>query len=151
MKLKIPHFHNALPKVGRGPSKEASRRYFSYCKVCINFRQSKIGIFRQTQATLKFQPSYPLHFLFFFIFYWIIIDLQYCICFRCTAKCFSYTYSYIHSFSDFFSHIDYHGILSEFSVLYSRSLLIIYFIYVACYMLIPNSYIIPPPTKFPLW
>ena len=29
-----------------------------------------------------------------------IVDLQYCVSFRCTAKWSSYTYTYIHSFSD---------------------------------------------------
>ena len=44
----------------------------------------------------------PLFFLIciFFKFYWIIVDLQCCVSFRCTAKWFSYTYTYIHSFSD---------------------------------------------------
>ena len=31
-------------------------------------------------------------------FYWSIVDLQYCISFRCTAKWFSYTYIYLSTF-----------------------------------------------------
>ena len=38
----------------------------------------------------------------------------------------------------------------EFSVLYSRSLLVIYFKYNSVYMSIPNSLIIPPPHPSPL-
>ena len=41
--------------------------------------------------------------LFFFKYFnFIIVDLQCCVSFRCTAKWFSYTYTYIHSFSDSF-------------------------------------------------
>ena len=42
-------------------------------------------------------------------------------------------------FFRFFSHTGYTEYLVEFPVLYSRSLLIIYFIYSSVYMLIPNS------------
>ena len=45
-------------------------------------------------------------------------------------------------------HTGYIRILIEFPVLYSRSLLITYFIYSSVYMLIPKIY--PSPT-FPLW
>ena len=48
-------------------------------------------------------------------FYWRIVDLKYCISFRCTAKQISYTYRvYIYPFFfRFFSHIGYYRILSK--------------------------------------
>ena len=39
---------------------------------------------------------------------------------------------------------------TEYSSLYSRALLVIYFIYSNLYLLIPNSQFIPP-YPFPLW
>ena len=72
-----------------------------------------------------------------FILYWSIVDLQYCVSFRCTAKLLSYTY--IHSFSDSFPVQVITGYGVEFPVLCSRSLLITCFIYSRVYMLIPNS------------
>ena len=59
--------------------------------------------------------------------------------------------SVIHIFIRFqlFIHIGYYRILSEFPVLYSRSLLVIFFIYSNICMLIPNSYFILPLTPFP--
>ena len=46
-------------------------------------------------------PTFPLIFCIFkFNFYWSIVDLQWCVCFGCTAKCISYTYTCIHSFLD---------------------------------------------------
>ena len=38
----------------------------------------------------------------FFILCWSMVDLQYCVSFRCTAKWIGYTYTYICSFSDSF-------------------------------------------------
>ena len=38
---------------------------------------------------------------YFKIFNWIIVDLQCCLSFRCTAEWLSYTYTHIHSFLDF--------------------------------------------------
>ena len=84
---------------------------------------------------------YRAQSLFFFnlifILYWSIVDLQYCVSFRCTAKLLSYTY--IHSFSDSFPVQVITGYGVEFPVLCSRSLLITCFIYSRVYMLIPNS------------
>ena len=48
-------------------------------------------------------PEGPCSFFCFnliFILYWSIVDLQYCVSFRCIAKWFSSTYTYIYSFSD---------------------------------------------------
>ena len=85
-----------------------------------------------------------LYFSFSFInfFYWSIVDLQCCVSFRYTAKWFIFLYicvcicMYVYIF--FFrllSLIGYYKILSMFPVLYSRSLLVIYFIYSSMYML----------------
>ena len=49
-------------------------------------------------------------------------------------------------FLKFFSHLVCYIILSRFSVLYNRSLLVIYFKYINVYLLIPNSLIIPSST-----
>ena len=70
-----------------------------------------------------------------FFFNYIIVDLQGCIAFKYTANWFIHThtytriYTYIHSFSDSFSLYVITKCSVEFCVLYSRSLLIIYFIY----------------------
>ena len=74
--------------------------------------------------------------LFFFNFYWSIVDLQCCVSFSYTAKWISYTYTYIYI---------YIYILSRVPVLYSRSLLVIHFIYSSVYMSIPMSQFNPPP------
>ena len=47
-----------------------------------------------------------------FILYWSIVDLQYCVSFRCTATWFGYTYIYPFFFR-FFSHVGYYGILTR--------------------------------------
>ena len=46
--------------------------------------------------------SFSFIFNLIFILYWNIVDLQYCISFRHTAKWFSYMYTYILSLSDSF-------------------------------------------------
>ena len=52
---------------------------------------------------------------------------------RYTAEWISYTYTYIHSVLDYFSHIGHYRVLNRvFAVLYSRSLLVVYFIYNRC-------------------
>ena len=78
-------------------------------------------------------------------FYWSVVDLQCCVSFRCTAKWISYTYTYIHSFLGSFPIYVITEYWVEFPVLYSRSLLVIYFIYSSVYMSIPISRFIPPP------
>ena len=54
-----------------------------------------------------------------------------------------YIYMYPFFFK-IFSHLGYYRILSSFPVLYSRSLLVIYFKHSRVYMSIPNSQSIPP-------
>ena len=84
---------------------------------------------------------FPVSHCIFKKFYWRIVDLQCCVSFRCTAKWFSYTYinTYIHSFSDSFPIWFITECWVEFPVLYSRSLLVICFIYCSVCMLIPSS------------
>ena len=87
----------------------------------------------------------PVSFFFFLInFHWSIVDLH-CVSLRCTAKWFGYTYTYIHSFLDSFPIQVITEYWVEFPVLYSRSLIVIYFIYGSVYMSIPISQFIPPP------
>ena len=56
---------------------------------------------------------------------WSLLDLQYCVSYRCRAKWFSYLYF---SISDYFSIIGYFKILILLPALYSKSLFI-YFVY----------------------
>ena len=61
------------------------------------------------QPSLSWSAS-PQLFLFYFIFYWSIVNLQCCVSFKCTARWFIYTY--IHAFFfRFFSIIGYYKIL----------------------------------------
>ena len=85
--------------------------------------------------------SHWIFFLFsiYFLFYTGVELINNVVCFRCTEKLFSYTYTYIRSFPYFPSHIDYYKVSSEFPVLCSRALLVIYFIYSIVYMFIWNS------------
>ena len=66
-------------------------------------------------------PGKPL------ISFYIMIDLQYCVSFKYTAKWFIFTY--IHFVFRFFSHIGYYRILSRVPWAIPRSLLITYFMY----------------------
>ena len=77
-----------------------------------------------------------------------MVELQCCVSFRCTAKWISYTYTYIHSFLDSFPIYAITEYWVEFPVLYSRCLLVIYFIYSSGYISIPNSQFIPPQFIF---
>jgi len=54
----------------------------------------------------------------------------------------------MYSVSKLFSHLGYYRDQAEFSTLYSRSLLIIYFQYSSMYMSVPNSQSIPPAWPF---
>ena len=75
--------------------------------------------------------SFPL--FFFFKFYWSIVDLQGCNHFLLQL------YIDTHPFSlRFFSHIDDHRIWVEFSVLYARSPLASYSMYLSVHVPIPN-------------
>ena len=78
------------------------------------------------------------------ISYWSIVPLHCCVSFRCIAKSFSYIYTYIYSFSDSFPIQVITEYWIEFLVLYSRSLLIIYYIY-QCIYVNPNLLIYPTP------
>ena len=72
-------------------------------------------------------------------FFKSIVDLQCCVNFRCTEKWISYTDTHIHSFLDSFPIQAIAEYWVEFPVLYSMSLLVIYFIYSGVFMSIPIS------------
>ena len=75
---------------------------------------------------------------FFFLINWGIVNLQYSVSFKCTAKWFR-----------FFSVIGYYyKILSIVSVLHSRSLLFIYFVHSSVNLLIPKL-LMYPSSHFP--
>ena len=61
-------------------------------------------------------------------FCWSIINLQGCVCFKCTKKWFSYmhTHTHTHSFPDFFFIIDYYKILSIVPCAISRSFYLLF-------------------------
>ena len=81
-------------------------------------------------------------FLFFFLIYWRIVDLQ-CCDFNYTAKQFSYIYYIL------FHVLFHHGLSRDIeysSLLCSRTLLSIHSIYNSSHLLIPNSqYFLPHP------
>ena len=80
-----------------------------------------------------------------FILYWGLADLQCYVSFKCIAKWISYTYIYIYIYILFqiLSPYSLSEYWVEFPFLYSRSLLVMYFIYGSVYMLILNSGYIP--------
>ena len=51
-------------------------------------------------------------FFSFNLFYWSIVDLQYCVNFYCAANRFSYTHVYTHLFFSILFHMFYHRILN---------------------------------------
>ena len=71
---------------------------------------------------------------FFINFYWSLVGLQCCVSFRRTAKCISYTYTYIRSFLDSLPIEVITDYWVAFPVLYSRFLLVIYFIHSIVYI-----------------
>ena len=80
-------------------------------------------------------------FLSSFNFYWSTVDIQYCVNFLCASKWISYIYIYIYinSFLYSFSIWAFTEYWVEFLVLYSRSLLFIYFTHSSVYVSIPIS------------
>ena len=103
-----------------------------------------------TPASISFHSlcpllMYHLHYstmstmqkLFYFLFYWNIVDLQWCVSFRCTANWFTHTHTHthIHTHTHTYKYIGSFPLKVitrywvESPVLYSRSLLVIYFMY----------------------
>ena len=77
---------------------------------------------------------------FFFFNYWSRVDLKCCVSFVQQSEAvyiyiYTYIYIYIHSFLDYFPRRSLHSIYSlDFPVIYSRSLLIINFLYSSVYI-----------------
>ena len=77
--------------------------------------------------------SLSCHLPVFFFLVWLIVDLQYGICFRCTTKWFSYTHIYIYFWFRLFFLIEFYKILSTGPWLYTRCLLVFcFYIGVVC-------------------
>ena len=74
-----------------------------------------------------------------------IADVQCCVSFGWTAKWSRFTYTYIHSSSDASSTQVTTDYWAEFPVLFSSSLLIIYFMYSGVSVLTPHSQFAPLP------
>ena len=91
-------------------------------------------------------------FLFLKIWFcWSIVDLQCCVHFICSAKWISYTYMSINSSFRFFSHINYHRILSGVPWAINKALLVICLIHSSVCMFTPSSWFIPPGHIFSHW
>ena len=99
-------------------------------------------VLMSTKFSDKSPKALTIHPLLIYCFYWHIVDLQ-CVSFWCVAKwfCFIHTHTrtYKYSFSDSFPLQFITRYWIWFPVLYSRSLLFIYFIYSSVYLLILNS------------
>ena len=101
---------------------------------CGRARNLKLNALVPCVVTVKFART---ELLFFFppflilLLYWTVVDLQCCI-FQVYSEMIQ-LYMYLFFFK-FFSHLGYYRILSRVPVLYSRSLLIIYFKYSRVYM-----------------
>ena len=81
-----------------------------FLSACVSANGPLIELSSQEEVAEDVSPSN----LFLINFYWTVVDLQCCISFCCTAKWISYTHTYEY--------------WVEFPVLYSRFLLVIYFI-----------------------
>ena len=66
-------------------------------------------LFSGAEMSYLHKALLTLQILFFFKFYWHIVNIQCCISFRCTAKLISYVLPIL------FSHIGYYKLLSRFS------------------------------------
>ena len=101
---------------------------------CGRARNLKLNALVPCVVIVKFART---ELLFFFppflilLLYWTVVDLQCCI-FQVYSEMIQ-LYMYLFFFK-FFSHLGYYRILSRVPVLYSRSLLIIYFKYSRVYM-----------------
>ena len=84
------------------------------------------------------------HINLFQNFHWSIVDLQYCVSFSCIYSMVNQLYIYPLFFLDSFPIGVFTGYWVEFPVPYSRSLLVLCFIYGSEYMSIQISQFIPP-------
>ena len=89
--------------------------------------------------------GFSLFYLFIIYFYWNIVNLPYCLSFWCTIKWLSFIYIYVYIYIYIYINFSYSfplwfitGYWIEFSVVYRRIALFMYFIYSSLYLLIPN-------------
>ena len=102
-------------------------------------------LLQQTCGALGPCLGSPRPFFHFYVMFYVgIVHLHCCLSFRCIAKSIFYTHTYIHSFLDSFPI----QIITEFSVLYSSFLLVIFLIfYIQQYVCVSPSlpmYPFPP-------
>ena len=102
-----------------------------------NEEQESLGEWWKILRCILYSSSYKN------LFYWSIVDLQHCVSFWCTAKWFRYVY--ICSFPLWFIT----GYWIQLPVLYSRTSLLIHYIYNSLHLLTPSSHSILPPSTPP--
>ena len=104
---------------------------------CVSQSRSEVSVII-AYIIATFQSLQYWWLILFFLINWGIVNLQYSVSFKCTAKWFR-----------FFSVIGYYyKILSIVSVLHSRSLLFIYFVHSSVNLLIPKL-LMYPSSHFP--
>ena len=103
----------------------------------INYKQQFALISSILTTYPQTTPLTSFTFIFKIVLYWIIVNLLCCVICRYTAKGSSCTHTHIHPFQILFPY----RLLqkTQFPVLQTRSLSVIYFLCSSVYMLIPKS------------
>ena len=84
---------------------------------------SEWNVYRnQAENKVRQEPSRGVVLLLNIFFFWIMVNLQCCVSFRCTVQWFSYTHTHICYFFKFFSIIAYYRILSRVPCIIHRVL-----------------------------